>query len=437
MKNLLMSFAWVTFYSAISLPSWAAVTSDFVRQNGQQLVVGPTNSPIFLRGMNFQNDLLHSPDWSIWTRDPSDPTFQPITIWYSETHVQEISSIGFNTIRFNMNYRLFEDDASPGVYKSTAWNFIDQYVQWAKNHNLYLILDMHVPQGGLQTTPQAAALWDVPANQNRLKALWKAIAQRYANEPVIAGYDLVNEPSPTNTTGQWQQLAQGIIDEIRLVDTNHLVIVEQVKWLIRSDGSSPIVGDLDQALLNSFQITVTDSNLMYDFHFYSPMEAHQASGFWRLCGGGVQYPAVGINEATIDGLAMPCDINFLEHQLLLFTNWGVANNVPLNIGEWAGAIASGSIFDNVGGFTYVADMLDLFKAHGLSWQSYSNNELYSDGPMTNLLADRRAVFADSFSVPAPPPPPNVRAAGPLTLALCATFICAVGLLIIRRRAQIK
>ncbi len=367
----------------------------FVRRDGARLMLGLEE--VHLRGMNFQNDLLHSPDWSVWTRDPSDDTYQPITDWYSERHVQEVKGLGMNAIRFMMNYRLFEDNSAPYVYKDSGWAFIDQYIEWAKNQDVYLILDMHVPQGGLQTTRQGAALWDVAENRNRLKALWGAIAERYADEPRIAAYDLVNEPSPTEEPAQWSQLAQEIVDEIRLVDTNHLLIVEHVNWLIRADGTTPITTDFTLEVLESFQFTVDDQNVMYDFHFYWPMLEYQHLGVWRLCGGGGNYPDEGVAERSLDGQSLACGRGYLEHQLALYLDFAETNNVPMNVGEWGGGIEGSLLFQNSGGLAYVGDMLDLFDENGVNWQYYSQNELYLESEMTNLVPSRTDVFSSYFN----------------------------------------
>jgi endoglucanase len=38
-----------------------------------------------------------------------------------------------------------------------------------KKHNVYLILNIHVPQGGFQSNGEGMELWDNPENQKRLK----------------------------------------------------------------------------------------------------------------------------------------------------------------------------------------------------------------------------------------------------------------------------
>jgi endoglucanase len=91
----------------------------------------------------------------------------------------------------------------------------------------------------------------VVANRERLKALWTAIAGRYADETAIAAFDLINEPLPQSTEGYFTYM-QEVIDALRTVDGNHMIIVEE-------------------AFNDDFAWqTLDETNLAYDTHFYNP-----------------------------------------------------------------------------------------------------------------------------------------------------------------------
>ncbi|MCU0450754.1 MAG: glycoside hydrolase family 5 protein, partial [Bernardetiaceae bacterium] len=153
---------------------------------------------------------------------------------------------------------------SEGDEHEREW--LDLNVTWAKKHGIYLILNMHVPQGGFQSLGRGDALWQQPENQNRLVALWKAIAARYASEPQIAGFGLVNEPVPTQSLAQWQQLAQRMVDAIRQADPNHLVFIEKPIYVKGQDRED---ANYNFPLING-------TNLVYEFHQYDPIEyTHQ------------------------------------------------------------------------------------------------------------------------------------------------------------------
>jgi aryl-phospho-beta-D-glucosidase BglC (GH1 family) len=363
----------LSYQSGFSQPGAA-----FIRKQASQLVVGAANQPIYLRGINLIFDRIVLPDgrWTIGTCEILNryPSTTPVTNWYSERHLQSLADIGFNVIRMDLHYRIFEDDSNPGVYKQSGWEFLDTYIQWAANQNLYLILDMHVPPGGLQPTGGGGAcLWEDSANQERLVNLWRAIARRYAGEPRIAAYDLLNEPNPTGATLQagaanWQSLAQQIIDTIRTVDPNHLVIVERVNWLVNADGSSPL-RNWELGVLKAFQVSVTDDNSIYDFHFYNPIEyALQNEGRFPDDG---NYPDANTSQRAKDGALMPRDKRYLDYELQM----EIRGTAPMFVGEWG---PNPSTFnDTKGGYTYIRDLLDLMEEQQLHWAYYAIWNLYT------------------------------------------------------------
>jgi len=355
---------------------YAQTGSEFIRKQGNQLVVG-ANKTMTLHGVNLIFDRMVLPDgsWALGTCDVLNqfPDTTPVTNWYSERHLQSLAEIGFNVIRMNLQYRIFEDDDNPGVYKQSGWNFLDTYVQWATNRNLYLILDMHIPPGGLQVAGRGACLWEDAGNQTRIIDLWKAIAKRYADEPRIAAYDILNEPNPTGATLQegvakWQTLAQQIVDSVRTVDANHLIIVERVNWIMNADGASPL-SDWSSAVLNALQISVNDVNTIYDFHFYNPAEyAMQNEGNFPDDG---NYPDVNSMERSKDGTMMPRDKNYLAHELQL----EIRGTEPMFVGEWS---PNPSTFNTEkGGYTYIRDLLDLMAQRNLNWTYYAVWNLFA------------------------------------------------------------
>jgi len=92
--------------------------------------------------------------------------------------------------------------------------YVDQDIVWAKKHGIYVILEMaqykwatkfsgvgapdwSVSQYAPNETGMKAAasnFWVNSTLQGNLAAVWRNIAQHYANEPAIAGYDILNEP---------------------------------------------------------------------------------------------------------------------------------------------------------------------------------------------------------------------------------------------------
>ena len=126
----------------------------------------------------------------------------------------------------------------------------------AKQANVYLVLDMHAaPCSQMYAFVSDYVgpdfLWSSPACRDRMVALWKAIAGRYANQNIIAGYDLLGETIIGDA--QLLGLYKRVTAAIRPVDPNHLIIYE---------------GN-DMARTFELFTAPLDSNQMLSFHDYS------------------------------------------------------------------------------------------------------------------------------------------------------------------------
>ncbi|MFM2058752.1 MAG: hypothetical protein RLY71_3137 [Pseudomonadota bacterium] len=221
-----------------------SAASDFIRASGRQLVVGASNTPIRLLGTNF-----------VAYSDESDVAD---TVFKSRHHDKEdyaaVRAAGLNVVRLNVWYRLFEENSAPYVYKQEGWDWLDKQLAWAKAGGVRVLLSMMAPQCGYQGPGYTGSFWtaggDTGSCQDRLKALWIAMASRYKDEPAIAGFDLMNETLPASNA-QYQAYIDTLADAIRTVDTNHLL---DVQTCFASDCEVPPL--------------ISDTNTMYDFHHY-------------------------------------------------------------------------------------------------------------------------------------------------------------------------
>ena len=306
-------------------------SAQIIRREGNKLVINKEEE-VWLKGVSFGNE--------VWTNNPLPYTH------HNEEDFQRVASMGMNTIRFYMNYQTFEADSAPYEYKSSGWKWLEQNIAWAKKYNIYLILNFHVPPGGFQSNGNGGALWQNPQNQTRLKALWHNIAKRYAQEPVIAGFDLLNEPVVTQSISQWQNLAQQIADTIRLVDKNHLLIVERLN-AVNSNWNNV---NTEQNLF-----LIKDNNTMYTFHFYSPFKYTHQNTSWTKLGEGGKYP----DETVQEEKGLRRNKAYLEHLLNQYLAFGRKHQVPLYLGEFG--LYKDCFENDKGGLTWVGDMLDILK----------------------------------------------------------------------------
>jgi hypothetical protein len=162
---------------------------------------------------------------------------------------------GFNAIRVPLHYRLFDDDRE-------GFRLLDRLIAWSRAEGLYVILDLHAAPGGqtganIDDSAGYPWLFSSPQEQERLIAIWRALAGHYRREPVVLGYDLLNEPIPpfprlASLSPSLEQLYKKLSQEIRKVDPHHILFLGGAHW----DGDFSIFGQ------------PFDRNVVYTFHKY-------------------------------------------------------------------------------------------------------------------------------------------------------------------------
>lgn len=232
--------------------------TSFIHAVGRDLYKG--DKLIYLKGTSVGNRVWQNDDW------PEEE--------FGEIDYKRVRDMGMNSIRFLMNYKFFESTGSTGdLYTIKDWAWLDTNISWAAKYGIYLILNVHIPQGFDDSREKAkmAPLWENPENLERFKKMWKAIASKYKDEQMIAGYDILNEPFVPGTIEQWKELAQQTIDSIRTVDTNHTIIIER---LDNELGGTEHYDDPDYVF---FPVNDKCNNIMYSFHYYYPFNyTHQS-----------------------------------------------------------------------------------------------------------------------------------------------------------------
>jgi len=176
--------------------------------------------------------------------------------------IDSIAAWGYNSIRVPMHYNLFRKCFANDAQNDEGFRLIDSLVRWATPQKVFLILDMHATPGGQGDDTGIADrdatkpyLWTSTANQDTLVQIWKNIAARYANQPFIGGYDLINETNyaPMKPTNQLlHDLYVRITTAIRLSDTNHIIFIEGNDYANNFTGLTP----------------AWDENMVYSFHKY-------------------------------------------------------------------------------------------------------------------------------------------------------------------------
>lgn len=267
--------------------------TDFLRPEGKLIV--NNNGPFLIRAINFGNWMVQEsymmkthgtfPQHKLKQLYADIVGEEKMKLFYeawlnnfiTEEDVIYIKELGFNTIRLPMHYNLFtppiEEEPVKGqiTWVDKGFELTDNLLEWCSKHEIYLILDLHAAPGGQgkdaninDYDPGKPALWESEENKAKTVALWQKLAQRYANEPWIGGYDIINEtnwsfedgkhPNGINDTSnsEIKKLFTRITQAIWEVDRNHIIFIEGNGWANNFSGLTP----------------PWDKKIVYSFHHY-------------------------------------------------------------------------------------------------------------------------------------------------------------------------
>lgn len=266
---------------------------------------------VLLRAVNFDN--------LTWYSDSTAGDELFCTLHHDKTDFEAVSDLGFNAIRFFLKWDDLYEDAGCSVPKAAGWEWLRQNMEWAKANDIYLILDFHCPYGGFGSTDEG--VWEIWTNEDARKAFiraWTDIARFCAAETIVAGYDLMNEPSlPTDGSGLYHDLLTDAIGAIRGEDPYHLIIAEAAVGI---DG-------IAESWLRPNWIEVDEKNLMYSFHFYEPLDFTHSSSDGELSAR--KYPSDSFDREDMAAAISDCvSAGFLKEYPIFLGEFGCSDWTP-------------------------------------------------------------------------------------------------------------
>jgi hypothetical protein len=271
-----------------------SVAQSFLTVNGQK-IVDQTGQEIHFRGMGLGGWLepegymflmssfasspsqIHDAIQNLIGVDSTNKFYDTFHAdFVTEADVKALHDWGFNLVRVPFHYNILTLADSPGVYIPSGFAIFDSLISWCKKYDIYVILDMHCAPGGEsdQTisdyNSSVPSLWQDTSKQTRTVEIWRTIADRYKNEPAVAGYDLLNEPRwdfPNGNNQPLHDLYVRITTAIRSVDTTHILFIEGNQYATDFSGLTP----------------PWDSKMAYSFHkYWNSNDASSIQGYVNL-----------------------------------------------------------------------------------------------------------------------------------------------------------
>jgi endoglucanase len=340
--------------------------TGFLRCAGPRFVT-PGGEPVRLRGvgvagwMNMENfatgfagneSLMRRLVRDVLGQDRYELFFDHLlTSFFGEDDAALLAGAGMNCVRLPVNYRHFESDTRPFEYLHEGFRHLDRVIDICAAHGIYSVIDLHAVPGSQNhhwhsdNVTHHPAFWDHPHFQDRAVALWEVIADRYKDNPWVAGFNPVNEPADESRAvvgGVYSRL----VEAIRSVDPHHILFL---------DGNT-----------YSMEFDVFEEqwdNTVYVCHDYAGIGL----------GGGGEYPGV-CEGVHVDEAALRATYG-RRTELCRRTD------TPVWVGEF-GPLYTGDAHLDATRRQLLSDQLDIYRADSASWSLWHYKDLGTQGVVT-------------------------------------------------------
>ena len=301
-----------------------------------------------------------------------------------EQDYADLAAYGANIARIGVDATL--NGSGAFELATSEWDYMQLAVDMGRKYGFKVVITLSPTPNG-----QDAIYWDRTDLKANLVDIWTQIATQYNGDPVIAGYDLINEPVqpkdrniPVGSTEYWRPLATDMITAIRAVDPNVVIIFEPSPW------GAPVGFWPSGVPL----VPLPFSRMVYSFHFYDPHElTHQ----------GLPGYSTVINYPTTYPYTKAYLSDVLQY-VRLFT--AAYPEAPVYMGEFGMMrSAPGNSTPN-----WLTDVIDLVDAEGWNWTYHAFREyqgwdseielgpIASPGPRSAIATTISLLKAKGFSL---------------------------------------
>jgi cysteinyl-tRNA synthetase len=323
--------------------------------------------------------------WSLWVNGPHlrGADLHPCRVFAPDEciqlttrqDVQDLRDLGANLI--NASYPGVFAEGPPYQVDPVTLAYLDDLVGWAEEVGILVVIHFRTGPGRNEAAIHLAddALYQVWTDQAAHDAwieMWRFTVERYRDNPVVVGYNLMVEPhintlidpdyklepeevqaKAVGTLMDWNAFAAEMTAAIRQIDPDTPIIVDSLNWA-------------DSAWFPALQPT-GDSRTAYSLHAYNPDEyTNQDEGDVSI-----SYPDVVEDY----GKQIVFDRTWLEENLRPALDFAQEYEVPIYVGEF------GAFRWVPGGAEFLHDQTGLFEQFGWNYAYYvwRGDELYFDG----------------------------------------------------------
>ena len=323
-------------------------------------------------------------------------------------HIQEddfarLEELGFDFVRIPIDEVQFWDEQ--GNKLPEAWDLLNNALDWARQHNLRAIVDLHIIRShyfnAVNEADQAAnTLFTSEEAQEGLINLWRQLSEflKDRSNDWVA-YEFMNEPVAEEHE-QWNQLIAKVHKALRELEPQRTLVIGSNLW----QGHQTI---------KYLKVPEGDKNIILSFHYYNPMLVTHYGAWWSpLCAaykGKVNYPGVLVSKE--DYVAAP---DAIKPELKPYTEevWNIDKireqfkdaieaakkyDLQLFCGEWG-------VYEPVDrelAYNWYRDMLTVFDEFDIAWTTWcydadfgfwdQQRHCYKDYPLVELLMSGKGL----------------------------------------------
>jgi endoglucanase len=280
------------------------------------------------------------------------------------------------------------------VVDTMLFFYLDQAVTWADELHMRLILDNHTIEGANSDTVEKP-----------LMKIWPQMAQHYKDQSDVLIYEILNEPNNFSAS-KWAVIQQQVLDTIRTIDSVHTVIVTGADW-------GGIYG-----LTNLTPLS--DTNLIYSFHFYDPFLFTHQGATWPTPSlgdlGNVPFPYDAARmpacPASLKGTWVENSLKYnyktdgtvakLESTLDQAIAYGKTHNVKIYCGELGVYFAKSPEADRVEWYRAVSSYLTEKQVPWTMWDYQGGFGLFNKGSNETFEYDLNRPMGEAMGLTLPP-----------------------------------
>lgn len=330
----------------------------------------PQDSGIARRRTAHLQHGINLSEWFAQVYDAKGYTKEHFEAWNTTQDIALIKAMGFDHVRLSVNPQPMLRHGEANHIPAEYLGYIDAAVKMILDQGLAVMIDVH-PDSDLKeklATDNGAV--------EEFADFWRALAQHYSNrDPDLVFFETLNEPEGHDGY-RWYGIQARVAVAIREGAPQHTIIVAGARW---SD---------DDDLL--FIEPLRDTNIIYDFHFYSPhVFTHQGAtwgeNFWHFVKG-LPYPSNPENVLEAAAL-VPDPAKRLQVARYGMDRWNAARfdaefdqvtawakrwNVPLVCNEFGAYRKAARPEDRA---AWISDVRKSLEKHGIGWTMWD----YSGG----------------------------------------------------------